>query len=41
MGFLVFLRVIALIAVVLVGIYNRLVALRQNRNNAFQILKCS
>ena len=35
MGFLVFLGVIALIVFVLVGIYNRLVALRQNRNNAF------
>lgn len=35
MEFLIFLGILAVIAFILIGIYNRLVALRQNRNNAF------
>ncbi len=35
MEFLIFLGILGLVAIVMIGIYNRLVALRQNRNNAF------
>lgn len=35
MEFLILLGILGLAAIALIGIYNRLVALRQNRNNAF------